>query len=246
MGNISTFFRMLRSLLPRLGLARRVVVIGLYCIIGFLAVLSIPLVSISLMDSLQVFPPITQSQLNEALSGPPYAIVILSAGRRAYAPEYGDETIDALTLERVRYGALLARRTGLPVLVSGFGVGPKEPPLAQLMATALLQDYGIRARWLETRSSNTAENAIYSSEILRHAGITHIILVTHAWHMPRAVAAFEANGISVIPAPTAFYAPTMGNIGAELVPSFEAFRMSGYAIHEIIGRAWYRLHYGYQ
>jgi len=138
---------------------------------------------------------------------PPGAIVILSAGRRVYAPEFGTETLDELSLERVRYGALLARATRLPVLVSGGLGGEGRPSLAQLMADALRSDYGIAARWLESRSVNTAENAILSSEILRSAGIKRVILVTHAWHMKRANAAFIANGISVLPGPTAFYGP---------------------------------------
>ena len=47
------------------------------------------------------------------------AVVILGGGVRRNAPEYGGDTLATLTLERVRYGARVARLTGLPVLVSG-------------------------------------------------------------------------------------------------------------------------------
>jgi len=47
------------------------------------------------------------------------AIVILGSGMRADATEYGADAPSAMTLERLRYGAHLAKRTGLPVLVSG-------------------------------------------------------------------------------------------------------------------------------
>src|SRR4051794_3406999 len=41
------------------------------------------------------------------------AIVILGGGVRRGAPEYGGDTLGRLTLERVRYGALVARKTKL-------------------------------------------------------------------------------------------------------------------------------------
>src|SRR5688572_22301733 len=115
-----------------------------------------PLVSKALIDRLQVFPPAAESELRDAMAGPASAIVILAAGRRTYAPEFDGETVDGLSLERLRYGALLARQTRLPVLVSGgMGDGTTRLPLAKLMADALLRDYGISARWLESQSTNT-------------------------------------------------------------------------------------------
>jgi hypothetical protein len=36
--------------------------------------------------------------------------------------EYGGDTLGRLTLERVRYGARVAKKTGLPVLVAGGSV----------------------------------------------------------------------------------------------------------------------------
>src|SRR5262244_1611013 len=47
------------------------------------------------------------------------AIVILGGGLRIDAPEYGGDTLGRLTLERTRYGARLARQSGLPVMVLG-------------------------------------------------------------------------------------------------------------------------------
>ena len=215
-------------------------------LVAFPALLSMPVVSDALVDRLQVFSPISEATLSEASVGQVSAIVILAAGRRVYAPEFSGETVDALSLERLRYGARLARQSGLPVLLSGgTGVASRTSPLAKLMADALLQDYGIDAKWLETQSRNTAENAINSTEILRSEGVSRIVLVTHAWHMPRARAAFIANGMTVIPAPTAFQrpAPTLAFSGA--VPSIMALQMSIYAIHESIGSVWYTIWYGY-
>jgi uncharacterized SAM-binding protein YcdF (DUF218 family) len=225
---------------------RRLLVLGVLVLSAMVAVLALPVTTQFLMDRLEVFPPITPASLAAAMVDPPGAIVILSAGLRVYAPEFGTETLDELSLERVRYGALLARTTRLPILVSGGLGGEGRLPLATVMAVALLSDYGIQARWLESRSANTAENAIYSSEILRSAGVKRVILVTHAWHMKRASAAFIANGMSVLPGPTAFYGPA-GDEDTLLrfFPRVQTLRMSALALHEIIGRQWYRLKYGF-
>src|SRR4030081_374259 len=89
----------------------RLVVFGVLGVSTFVALLGLPATTQFLMDRLEVFPPITLSSLAAAMRDPPGAIVILSAGRRTYAPEFGTETLDELSLERVRYGALLARAT---------------------------------------------------------------------------------------------------------------------------------------
>jgi uncharacterized SAM-binding protein YcdF (DUF218 family) len=58
--------------------------------------------------------------------------------------------------------------------------------------------------------------------------------------MPRARAAFEAAGIAVVPAPTAFRARAP-LAPMSFVPSARALRESQWAFHEWIGRAWYAI-----
>ena len=131
------------------------------------------------------------------------AIVILGGGSYFAAPEYGGDTVSHYTLERLRYGARLGRESSLPVLVTGgapFG-GRAE---AESMREALERDFGIKVRWVETASRDTAENARLSAPLLKAAGVTRIALVSHGWHLPRAIELFEKQGIEVTPAPTAF------------------------------------------
>ncbi|MFM2398477.1 MAG: hypothetical protein RL341_634, partial [Pseudomonadota bacterium] len=131
------------------------------------------------------------------------AIVVLSGGRRAYAPEFGvQQTLLSNTLERTRYGALLAKRTGLPVIVSGGRPNGRGTPLATMMKDALQNEFGVVGVQAEPESNTTLENARYTAKLLG-AGKT-ILLVTEASHMPRAVLDFQAQGITVIAAPTAF------------------------------------------
>lgn len=180
------------------------------------------------------------------------AIVVLAAGRLRDAPEYGGRDIpDYLALARLRYAAHLQRLTGLPVLVSG-GIGakaiqpdgtPKADALADAMATALREDFGVPVRWIEPRSRDTAENAAYSAEMLRADGIRRILLVTDAMHMPRSRTVFEREGLEVVSAPTMFFGNQVRSLGA-WVPSAEGMRRSWYALYELIGIVWYRVRHG--
>lgn len=223
---------------------KRAAVAGVLALWAITVLLSLPAVTGVLVMPLQIYPMLGPDPLAGERAGAPGAIVILSAGRRLYAPEFGGQTVDAVSLERVRYGAYVARKTGLPVLVSGGAVNGTIP-LAQLLAETLERDYGIHPRWIENRSANTAENAIHSAALLKRDGISRVVLVTHAWHMRRAVAAFRANGVSVIPAPTAPYIVRYHSFWNEVTPNMNALHASSYALHELVGLLWYRLRYGY-
>jgi uncharacterized SAM-binding protein YcdF (DUF218 family) len=224
---------------------KRGVIIFIFLATGTALLLSIPVISDVLIDRLQIFPALTISEIAKRSEGNPTAIVILSAGRRVYAPEFGGETVDELALERIRYGAELQRKTHLPILVSGGMGNDEDPPHAQLMTEVLQHDFDVPVKWQESSSASTAQNAIYSSRLLKQAGINRVVLVTHAWHMKRASSAFMANGMTVIPAPTAFYGRIKREDLNAILPSMRALRMSGYAVHEMLGSGWYALRYGY-
>ncbi len=96
---------------------------------------------------------------------------------------------------------------------------------------------------METDSRNTYENAKVSSDILRAEGIQAVYLVTHAWHMPRALEAFHQAGITAIPRPTGWTDAGPGIAVSDFLPYSGALRNSAYAMHEWIGRLWYRIRY---
>jgi uncharacterized SAM-binding protein YcdF (DUF218 family) len=178
-----------------------------------------------------------------AVAQSPQAIVILSAGVYPRAPEYGGDTVDALTLERIRYGARLHRRTGLPILVTGARPRNAAQPMAESMRRALVEDFKVPVRWVEGRARTTHENAEQSAALLRAEGIDTIYLVTHAVHMRRAQEAFERARLTVVPAATMFTATDPDVSLRELVPRATTLARSSYALHELIGRLWYRLAY---
>lgn len=137
------------------------------------------------------------------------AIVVLGGGREAHAPEYGAPSLSRYSLERLRYGLWLAGETGLPVAFSG-GVGHAQPDgvaEAEVAARIAAREFGRPLRWTESGSRDTRENAARSVALLRAAGVTRIVLVTHGWHMPRSQRAFaqaiagSGGGITLLAAP---------------------------------------------
>lgn len=194
--------------------------------------LSTPYVAEHLLQGVSVPPSVPKG--NEA-----EAIVILGGGSNTHAPEYGGDTMSSYTAARVRYGARLARLTGKPVLVSG-GTLAGSRSEGEIMRAALEGEYGIPVRWVEECSSNTWENARQSAEILRGAGIRRIYLVSHAWHLKRAIPQFERAGLTVVPAGTGFPEPDIRQ-PLDLLPSARGLMGSYLAMHEGIGLIWYRM-----
>lgn len=204
---------------------------------GVLVLLSLPVTSGGLMGLAQwgvkPFDPAPTTHAE--------AIVILSAGLDEVAPEFGGvSSVDDKTLVRLRYGARLHREMQLPILVTGGPWGRGRTVLGDVMATSLQTDFLVKVRWIERQAENTRGNAEGSAEILQSEGIDTILLVTHAWHMPRSVRAFERAGLTVIAAPTGFERSAGFQISS-LLPSAKALHTSYYALHELMGRAWYVL-----
>lgn len=170
------------------------------------------------------------------------AIVVLAADLTRSGADY---RIGPLTLDRLLKAADIYRQTALPILVSGGPINDSARSAADLMADVLEQDFHAPVRWREQKSSTTMENARYSADILKQDGISTIILVTQAWHTPRALWAFRQMGIQAIPTPS-----DAGGAGQtpfspdDLLPGFTDLQWSTYALHELLGMTFYRWRYG--
>jgi uncharacterized SAM-binding protein YcdF (DUF218 family) len=205
-----------------------------------LLVLSLPIVSHRLMEPLEPYPALGETDLQRPTA---QAIVVLGANRYTDATEYGGDSVGSISLQRVRYAAWLQRRTGLPLIVSGGSPPHEDPPLGRLMARVLEQEFQVPVQAVEDGSQTTWENAALTAPLLRKLGLERIFLVTSAWHLPRAVRAFEQNGLRVTPAPTAFETRTAvdGPVPQDFLPGPDSLHRSYYAIHEYLGRLWYRI-----
>ena len=213
---------------PRLG--RNLIIIAWLT----LWTLSTPAVSTTLLRSLEKTPALQLDHLPTDVD----AIIVLGGGTYCSAPEYGKETVSNYTLERLRYGAELHRRTGKPILVTG-GKLANPIPEAIVMKETLEHDFRVPVRWLEEQSHDTMENARFSAAVVKDQGVRRIFLVTHAAHIPRAQAAFEKAGFEVVPAPTKFTTRCRWTPLA-LLPNSLALTVSASALYEWIGLVWYQ------
>ena len=198
-----------------------------------------PLAAAWLMSSLERSPAL---ELERARSAD--AIVVLSADVETDAREYAAlgagsaaDTVGELTLVRLRYAAALQRATGLPLLVTGGTFQRAAEPVGELMRRVLEDELGVPVTWVEDCAQTTWQNAALSRRLLP-SEVRRVVLVTHAWHMPRAKGAFEKVGFEVLAGPTDFRARPRLEL-AELVPSSRALRESAFAVHEWLGRAAY-------
>lgn len=133
----------LRNILPKT--AKTIYLLAVLSLWG----LSTPIVATILALSLTEDPPILSEQISSVNAD---AIVVLSGAQNEMADEFGEPVSRADSLLRIRYGAFLARRTELPILLTGGSVkGDEGRSLAETMAFDLHEGFGIQARWLEKK-----------------------------------------------------------------------------------------------
>ncbi len=206
---------------------------------ALLLILALPVTSTLLLVSLEAglprdIPPPGSNKIG--------AIVVLSGD-----PAYGDRGgllpgsgIGGLTLDRMRGAVVLQHRTGLPLLVSGGPLERDADSIASQMAQSLAEDFATRAKWIEPASTDTWENAKFSAAILKPAGIGAVYVVTHAWHMRRALIAFRHFGLAPTPAPLRFTRSPRYDAD-DFIPHVTAWLKSYYALHEWLGCLYYAL-----
>lgn len=180
------------------------------------------------------------------------AIVVLGGGRRRGALEmshYQHQDVSSATLDRLRVAVALAKRTQLPILVSGGApdrMSADELTEAELMVMILKNEFSVQATWVEMKSNNTHENSQESLEILRTYSIERIYLVTDFLHIPRAQRAFEKCifkqevKIEIIPVPSSYFVPEKYSVSDFFPQSLTRVRR---VAKEIIGNLLYQLRY---
>ena len=177
---------------------------------------------------------------DESRAAPPKtAIVVLGGGRQRRAPEYGMSNLTPISIERLRYGVWLSKETTLPLAFSG-GVGWQQdgdPAEADIAARIAQREFGRQLRWVENASRDTHENALRSVALLKADGISHVVVVTHANHMRRAVMHFEAaaqGSMRITPAPIGFLSGEDRN-AFDWLPTASGMQTVRHALHELVG-----------
>ncbi len=174
------------------------------------------------------------------------AIVVLGGGIQESAPEYqGNDELSHFSLKRTIYAAKIAETNLLPIYTTG------GTPLAKNTEA----EGDVMKRWLiwfgidearitsENKANTTWENAILTTASLEQEEVNTVVLVTSAWHMPRAVFCFESQGLRVIPAPTDFLTEQKIYDARSFFPRWNVLNDSSHALHEYLGLVWYKLRY---
>ena len=166
----------------------------------------------------------------------PWSLVVLGGGRQLAAREYGGDGPSAATLQRLRYAAALARSAPtVTVWLSGGRVHGEDLAEATLMQRSLQHDFALPLARLrvEDASRNTAENATQLAARLGRGA--HVLVVTDALHMPRALHEMHCAGLQAWPAPLAYYRPPP-DWPMQFLPQAQAAATVDYAIWEGVGR----------
>jgi uncharacterized SAM-binding protein YcdF (DUF218 family) len=170
------------------------------------------------------------------------AIVVLSGGINPPGSLRPQADLSGESRRRTTCGVDLFLQGLAPKLVlvggdaSAFGYGQAEAPEMKRLARRLgVADHAIQ---LEDRSRNTYENAVHAKQLLSGGSI---LLVTSAYHVPRAAALFAAQGFRVTPVPCGYEA--RDRPGQDLdrldimdfLPSYRALEMTTHAVDELAG-----------
>jgi uncharacterized SAM-binding protein YcdF (DUF218 family) len=160
----------------------------------------------------------------------------LGAGRDAGVPL--NEAAERMTVPV----ALMRRYPHLYLLFTGgeASMFPRDAPESSL-AKRFFADMGVPETRMtyESRSKTTFENAELSAKLPGIRKTDRWLLVTSAWHMPRAIATFRKVGWNVTPYPVDFRAGSGTPLADySLVTSLQRWQL---VLHEIVGTLVYRL-----
>lgn len=179
-------------------------------------------------------------------SRPADAIVVLSAGL-VRAPG-GSGRIEWIDANRFFGGIELFQAGKAPLLVFTGGWLPWDAraPLEGELLAQKARELGVpAARIVVTgRVSSTDEEAVAVAGLLRErrGPGASVLLVTSAYHMPRAQQLFAHRGLVVMPFPVDFAISSGGRLPiADILPSAAALASTQLALREFYGRAFYRL-----
>lgn len=174
------------------------------------------------------------------------AIVVLGGGVAGKGTLRLSDELSPASMERTICGADLFVRGFAPRIIfaggdaSIFGEGPKEG--VEMKQLALRLGVPEEAIIVEERSRTTYENAVETKRII---GNGSILMVTSAFHIPRALGLFHRQGIDAVPYPCGYYIQDrledeIVSDPFDLLPEVDALRRTTLAINEIAGTLLYR------
>ena len=174
--------------------------------------------------------PLEQFTLSDNIK--PKAIVVLGSG----VTTGGKFKASTDGFKREIRAVLLAKKTNLPIVFSGGGLGKmNESDAFKSDLKTLEKNFDFNATvYYERDSLNTIQNAQYTNLLFEQKGFAkEIYLVTSAYHMKRATELFKDNGFKVITKPADFKKGDSTYL--TFLPKMGYLNNSYNAIHEYFG-----------
>ena len=153
-------------------------------------------------------------------------IMLLGGGLGAHAECGSAELFSAA--DRAWMAARLYRAGKAPrIFITGGDVTSSTLPF--------LRDLGVPDEAMQ--ASPGARNTEEEAKALADSGVRSVLLVTSAWHMPRARLLFERSGLAVTPCPTDFEMSYFGEPPLswhDFVPNADALQHNSAALKELV------------
>tara|TARA_B110000977_G_scaffold153808_1_gene195427 strand:+ start:27 stop:767 length:741 start_codon:yes stop_codon:yes gene_type:complete len=173
------------------------------------------------------------------------AIVVLSGmvrtinGKNGFSYEWGEAS------DRIFAGIELIKKNKAPIMILTGGKLPWSvgKPEGEYLRDVAIK-YGVPNKniLLTENVENTDQEAKAVAKLLNRVS-PKIILVTSAFHMPRAQKVFEAAGIITEPFAVDFLSGADKSTITNFIPSAGALNQTSFFIKELIGRLYYNLKY---
>ena len=213
--------------------------IALLVIVGQLWLASMPVFSNWLIGTLERRYP---EQAVESIASADAIVVLGGLLEAAAPPRLQPDLTDAA--DRLVHTYRLYHAGKAPLIVVSGGMLPwGAQGIAEAESIrALLVAWGVdeQAILVETRSRNTFENAHNTAQLLNNKGIDRILLVTSAFHMPRAVRVFNKAGVDLIAVSTDVRAVLITTLTLlDLLPDTVALHQTTLALKEYLGTIYY-------
>ena len=206
-----------------------------------LIVCSLPIVSEKLVAYLE-----SDYQLRKSSNiEPADAIVVLSGMIKTINSKEGlDYEFDG-AVDRIFAGIDLFKEERAPKLILTRG---KLPWSVGIPEGEYLKDFAIKNGISEnhillTENVENTDQEAKAIKKLLSKDKPKVLLVTSAFHMPRAQIVFEAAGMNVVPFPVDFQKELSKITFMSFVPSANALSGTSFFVREMIGRAYYNLKY---
>lgn len=143
-------------------------------------------------------------------------IVLLGGGARAGVPDFdGTGQVGEAAANRLLTALRLQKALHLPIILSGGALLDGDANEAEIEKRLLLSlDVPSDMIYIDAKSRNTAENAAFTKALCQKNNWNHPIVVTSAFHMPRAVRFFAREEMDFTPYPCDYRASDSFHLSA--------------------------------